>query len=108
MSWLVELPRCSVSGPEIESVPNPVTYAPVQMPVPRRLVLEIVAWSLGSTQGTETIKFIEFKFNLNVEFVVGLMLIKDLVNTLTPNEPYRGRTTPVTSKVAFYIFIQQI
>jgi hypothetical protein len=29
-------------------------------------------------------------------------------NPLTPNGPYRGRTTPLTSKVAFYIFIQQI
>jgi len=27
---------------------------------------------------------------------------------LTPNDPYRGRTAPLTSKVAFYIFIQQI
>jgi len=31
-----------------------------------------------------------------------------ILNPLTPNEPYRGRTTPLTSKVAFYIFIQQI
>ena len=30
------------------------------------------------------------------------------VNPLTPNDPYRGRTAPLTSKVAFYIFIQQI
>ena len=30
------------------------------------------------------------------------------VNPLTPNNPYRGRTAPLTSKVAFYIFIQQI
>ena len=29
-------------------------------------------------------------------------------NHLTPNEPRRGRTAPLTSKVAFYIFIQQI
>jgi hypothetical protein len=29
------------------------------------------------------------------------------VNPLTPNDPYRGRTAPLTSKVAFYIFIQQ-
>jgi len=28
-------------------------------------------------------------------------------NPLTPNDPYRGRTAPLTSKVAFYIFIQQ-
>ena len=27
---------------------------------------------------------------------------------LTPNINYRGRTAPLTSKVAFYIFIQQI
>ena len=30
------------------------------------------------------------------------------VNPLTPNDTYRGRTAPLTSKVAFYIFIQQI
>ena len=29
-------------------------------------------------------------------------------NPLTPHDPYRGRTAPLTSKVAFYIFIQQI
>jgi len=27
---------------------------------------------------------------------------------LTPNDAYRRRTAPLTSKVAFYIFIQQI
>jgi len=27
-------------------------------------------------------------------------------NRLTPNDTYRGRTAPLTSKVAFYIFIQ--
>jgi len=30
------------------------------------------------------------------------------LNPLTHNDPYRGRTAPLTSKVAFYIFIQQI
>jgi len=30
------------------------------------------------------------------------------LNPLTPNDPYSGRTAPLTSKVAFYIFIQQI
>jgi len=29
-------------------------------------------------------------------------------NLLTPNDPYSGRTAPLTSKVAFYIFIEQI
>jgi hypothetical protein len=31
-----------------------------------------------------------------------------LINPLTPNDTYRGRTESLTSKVAFYIFIQQI
>jgi len=31
-----------------------------------------------------------------------------LMNPLTPNVNYNGRTAPLTSKVAFYIFIQQI
>jgi len=31
-----------------------------------------------------------------------------LVNRLTPNVNYSGCTAPLTSKVAFYIFIQQI
>ena len=30
------------------------------------------------------------------------------LNPLTPNDTYNGRTAPLTSKVAFYIFIQQI
>ena len=30
------------------------------------------------------------------------------VNPLSPNDPYRGRTAQLISKVAFYIFIQQI
>jgi len=30
------------------------------------------------------------------------------LNPLTPNDHYSGRTAPLTSKVAFYIFIQQI
>ena len=32
----------------------------------------------------------------------------DSINPLTPNVNYSGRTAPLTSKVAFYIFIQQI
>ena len=31
-----------------------------------------------------------------------------LLNPLTANGNYSGRTAPLTSKVAFYIFIQQI
>jgi len=35
-------------------------------------------------------------------------VVPQLVNLLTPNVNYSGRTAPLTSKVAFYIFIQQI
>ena len=31
-----------------------------------------------------------------------------LINPLKPNDPYSGRTASLTSKVAFYVFIQQI
>jgi len=30
------------------------------------------------------------------------------LNLYTPNVDYSGRTAPLTSKVSFYIFIQQI
>ena len=33
---------------------------------------------------------------------------EDTIYPLTPNDPQRGRTAPLTSKVAFYILIQQI
>jgi len=33
---------------------------------------------------------------------------KALINPVTLNDPYRGRTAPLTSKVVFYIFIQQM
>jgi len=32
----------------------------------------------------------------------------DRINPFTPNDPYRFRTAPLTSKFSFYIFIQQI
>jgi len=31
-----------------------------------------------------------------------------ILNPLTPNDHYNGRAAPLTSKVAFYIFIQQM
>jgi hypothetical protein len=30
------------------------------------------------------------------------------INPLKPNDTYEGRTAPLTSKVTFYVFIQQI
>jgi len=36
------------------------------------------------------------------------MYNSNFLNLLTPNVNYSGRTAPLTSKVAIYIFIQQI
>jgi len=36
------------------------------------------------------------------------MLYSVIINLLMPNVNYSGRTTPLTSQVAFYIFIQQV
>ena len=48
-------------------------------------------------------------FTFCVQGVLKLKKFRPLkVNPLTPNDHYRGRTAPLTSKVAFYIFIQQI
>ena len=40
--------------------------------------------------------------------ILGLHYKHHSFNLLTPNVNYSGRTAPLTSKVAFYIFIQQI
>ena len=39
---------------------------------------------------------------------LGLTRVQYNINLLTPNVNYSGRTASLTSKVAFYIFIQQI
>ena len=40
--------------------------------------------------------------------MLDLKFFLEFLNLLTPNVNYSGRTAPLTSKVAFYIFIQQI
>jgi len=40
--------------------------------------------------------------------VINTVYIIYASNLLTPNVNYSGRTAPLTSEVAFYIFIQQI
>ena len=58
--------------------------------------------------------FIELDFDscINCHVTSMLTLVKKkkgaFINLLTPNVNYSGRTAPLTSKVAFYIFIQQI
>jgi len=44
----------------------------------------------------------------NIQVHWSVIEISLLINLLTPNVNYSSRTAPLTSKVAFYIFIQQI
>ena len=61
-------------------------------------------------------QFIQFSYALVFRTSLQVMLIGvvqaevtgALLNLLTPNVNYSGRAAPLTSKVAFYIFIQQI
>jgi hypothetical protein len=43
-----------------------------------------------------------------MKLIVKQILCIKLVSPSTPNDHYSARTAPLTSKVAFYIFIQQI
>ena len=49
---------------------------------------------------------------LQSQYILSLLLFvisnRNYFNLLTPNVNYSGHTAPLTSKVAFYIFIQQI
>jgi len=53
--------------------------------------------------------FIRFMLLCNDgEILSSVVFITIIINPLAPNYPYMGRTAPLTSKVTFYIFIQQI
>ena len=43
-----------------------------------------------------------------IVYICLFIIITIGINLLMPNVNYSGRTAPLTSKVAFYIFIQQI
>jgi len=53
-------------------------------------------------------QFNDYETQNSVAFSVRFLSATVLINLLTPNVNYSGRTAPLTSKVAFYIFIQQI
>ena len=57
--------------------------------------------TVGVTVSTIAVKVTQRAYAVRREFRVSIKLLKTNVN-------YSGRTAPLTSKVAFYIFIQQI
>jgi len=70
--------------------------------------------TLGSPRRTPGFLRNQLKKNAVLKETVGQLVYNDKekicprVNLLTPNVNYSGRTAPLISKVAFYIFIQQI
>jgi len=59
---------------------------------------------------TEPLNWVELSGQLHASASLPSWEIVEMsvINLLTPNVNYSGRTAPLTSKVAFYIFIQQI
>ena len=47
-------------------------------------------------------------YNLYYRHAATIPNMYNEINLLTPNVNYSGRTAPLTSKIAFYIFIQHI
>jgi len=57
-----------------------------------------------------SLKCVDFSCTTFMRSILGLIVVMSYelgLNLLTPNVNYSGRTAPLTSKVAFYIFIQQ-
>ena len=50
----------------------------------------------------------QYNFRVCVFLFSEFLELAQLIKPLTLNDTYRGRTAPLTSKVAFYIFIQQV
>jgi len=50
----------------------------------------------------------QFVTRIQILYSESYLYLPYFLNLLMPNVNYSGRTAPLTSKVAFYIFIQQI
>jgi len=75
------------------------------------MLRHVSALTVGHLQGALKFFFLAFAGCVST-CVVGIVHMIELtvmnIKLLTPNVNYSGRTAPLTSKVAFYIFIQQI
>jgi len=69
-------------------------------------IFATVAYFICSGRSAGHIKFIHMLFNDDSTRI--FIPSNGVLNLLKPNVNYSGRTAPLTSKVAFYIFIQQI
>ena len=85
-----------------------------QYPLDKRRTAQLV-WTLAKCYSSLVVsgfskKKNEFNsyilFNFCCLFIYFYFMLR--LTVLTPNDPYSGRTAPLTSRVAFYIFIQQI
>ena len=60
--------------------------------------------------GSRTVHMAMFNFMIMFSYIslLDTSLNLYIINPLKPKDAYRRRTAPLTSKVAFYIFIQQL
>ena len=77
------------------------------------LAKQHVSASLGHHHSYKTVELVKvhsvaFTYGISWVTILLFLELQVLFNLLTPNVNYSGRTAPLTSKVSFYIFIQQI
>jgi len=88
---LPKRPRVIVRIPDTSEITTVMTRLRFQNPE-----LNMTDWAVMSRKVTEK------------EQTLALSIDPNSFNPLKTNDAYRRRTAPLTSKVAFYIFIQQI
>ena len=71
------------------------------------VILQFPSGTVIYTAGSIESSSVEITIRDAVEYRMNISLTCH-INPLTPNDPKRGRTAPLTSNIAFYIFIQQI
>ena len=64
-----------------------------------------VAYFICNGRSAGRIKFILMLFNDDSTRI--FVQSNGIIDPLTPNDPYRGRTAPLTSKVEFYILFNK-
>ena len=86
------------------------------------MVYDFAAWPATMKRGpsraeimsstSQTFPALYATFMISTAFFYRLVVFSNAerleINPLTPNDHCRSRTAPLTSKVAFYVFIQQI
>ena len=96
---LATVHQCSVSQPPGR---GPVPGPGINYTGPREILLELI-------NNLNVILYLSTCHTVHIIVLIFFMIMPSLIfNSLKPNDHYSGRIAPLNSKVAFYIFIQQI